>query len=282
MLGAIIGDMCGSRYEFRNEKRTDKIVFLRKDSYPTDDSVMTAAVARALMDSYGDSDEVVKTALIDSMHYFGHLFPDAGYGGRFGLWLDMCEREPYNSWGNGSGMRVSPAGWMYGSLEETLHAAKLTAEVTHDHPEGVKGAQAIAAAVFLARKGKSKDEIGQFIKDNYYPLDFTLDGIRPGYRFDVSCQGSCPQAIEAFLEGQSFEDVIIKAISIGGDSDTIAAMAGAVAEAYYGIPEDIQYKAFLLMRDARRGDVIYHNSVIADTVLAFERWLGEHEERTAL
>ena len=268
MLGAIIGDICGSVYEFHNQ-----------GCFPTDDSVMTVAVARALMDSWGDSDSVIRQTLVDAMHYYGHLFPRAGYGGRFFYWLANSDRRPYNSWGNGSGMRVSPAGWMYDTLEETLHAAKLTAEVTHNHPEGIKGAQAIAAAMFLARKGKSKEEIRQFVEANFYALDFTLDEIRPHYGFDESCQGSCPQAIEAFLEGDSFEDVIRKAISIGGDSDTIAAMAGAIAETYYGIPEELKRKASEVLQDTRFRHTMYHNSALLEAVRDFNGCLDAHGKK---
>ena len=277
MLGAIIGDICGSVYEFDNERRLEKLELFKKGCFPTDDSVMTAAVARALMDSWGDSDSVIRQTLVDAMHYYGHLFPRAGYGGRFFNWLASCDRRPYNSWGNGSGMRVSPAGWMYDTLEDTLHAAKLTAEVTHDHPEGIKGAQAIAAAIFLARAGSSKEVIRQFTEDNFYALDFTLDEIRPTYEFTESCQGSCPQAIEAFLEGDSFEDVILKAISIGGDSDTIAAMAGAIAEAYYGIPEEMKQKAFDILQDTKLRRMVYHNSVLRGTAEDFSRWIARRE-----
>ena len=279
MLGAIIGDICGSVYEFHNQKDLNRLDLFKKGCFPTDDSVMTVAVARALMDSWGDSDSVVKQTLVDAMQYYGHLFPRAGYGGRFFYWLANCDRRPYNSWGNGSGMRVSPAGWMYDTLEETLHAAKLTAEVTHNHPEGIKGAQAIAAAMFLARKGKSKEEIRQFVEANFYALDFTLDEIRPAYGFDESCQGSCPQAIEAFLEGDSFEDVIRKAISIGGDSDTIAAMAGAIAETYYGIPEELKRKACEVLQDTRFRHTMYHNSALLAVVRDFNGWLDAHGKK---
>lgn len=274
MLGAMIGDICGSVYEFNNEKREDKVVLFARGCFPTDDSVMTAAVARALMDSQGDSDSVIRQTLVDAMHYYGHLFPRAGYGGRFFHWLSKNGTRPYNSFGNGSGMRVSPAGWLYGTLEETLHAAKLTAEVTHDHPEGIKGAQAIAAAVFLARTGRSKTEIRQFVEENFYALDFTLDEIRPYYAFDETCQGSCPQAIEAFLEGDSFEDVIRKAISLGGDSDTIAAMAGAIAEAYFGIPEEMRQKALAVLQDTKLRRKTYHNSALLRVVEDLERRLA--------
>ena len=274
MLGAIIGDICGSVYEFNNEKRMDKVELFARGCFPTDDSVMTAAVARALMDSQGDSDSVIRQTLVDAMHYYGHLFPRAGYGGRFFHWLSKNGTRPYNSFGNGSGMRVSPAGWLYGTLEETLHAAKLTAEVTHDHPEGIKGAQAIAAAVFLARTVRSKTEIRQFVEENFYALDFTLDEIRPYYAFDETCQGSCPQAIEAFLEGDSFEDVIRKAISLGGDSDTIAAMAGAIAEAYFGIPEEMRQKALAVLQDTKLRRKTYHNSALLRVVEDLERRLA--------
>ncbi len=276
MLGAMIGDICGSVYEFDNEKNIDKLVLFKKGCFPTDDSVMTAAVARALMDSWGKDDEAVRQALADTMRSYGRLFPRAGYGGRFRRWLADPDLGPYGSWGNGSGMRVSAAGFMYGSLDETLRAAKLTAEVTHNHPEGIKGARAIAAAVYLARTGKTKDEIRQFTEENFYPLNFTLDEIRPAYEFDESCRGSCPQAIEAFLEGKSFEDVILKSISIGGDSDTIAAMAGAIAEAFYGIPEGMRLKAFEVMQDTKARGTICPNSMLADVVKDFYRWVEEH------
>ncbi len=276
MLGAMIGDICGSVYEFDNEKNIDKLVLFKKGCFPTDDSVMTAAVARALMDTWGKDDEAVRQALADTMRSYGRLFPRAGYGGRFRRWLADPDLGPYGSWGNGSGMRVSAAGFMYGSLDETLRAAKLTAEVTHNHPEGIKGARAIAAAVYLARNGKTKDEIRRFTEENFYPLNFTLDEIRPSYGFDESCRGSCPQAIEAFLEGESFEDVILKSISIGGDSDTIAAMAGAIAEAFYGIPEDMRLKAFEVMQDTKARGTICPNSMLADVVKDFYRWVEEH------
>jgi ADP-ribosylglycohydrolase len=279
MLGAIIGDICGSVYEFNNERRMEKLELFKNGCFPTDDSVMTVAVARALMDSWGDSDEVIRQTLVDAMHYYGHLFPRAGYGGKFYRWLAGSDRRPYNSYGNGSGMRVSPAGWMYDTLEETLHAAKLTAEVTHDHPEGIKGAQAIAAAIYLARTGRTKVEIRQFIEENFYKLDFTLDEIRPHYTFDETCQGSCPQAIEAFLEGESFEDVIRKAISLGGDSDTIAAMAGSIAEAFCGIPEEMVRKGVWALQDAKLRRMTYHNSALLTVLREVDFWLDIHEKK---
>lgn len=275
MLGAIIGDICGSTYEFNNCKDIEKIELFKKGCCPTDDSVMTAAVARALMDSEGMPDEQVKNALIDSMHYYGHLFPRAGYGGTFYSWLKYNKRENYNSWGNGAGMRVASVGWLYGSLPEVLHHARLTAEVTHNHPEGIKGAEAISACIFLARTGTCKEEIRKYVEENFYSLDFTLDEIRPTYEFDVSCQGSCPQAIEAFLEGEAFEDVILKAISIGGDSDTIACMAGAIAESYYGIPDSIRDKALDILKNVTACGIRYNNGVLAADV----QRLKEHIKR---
>ena len=167
---------------------------------------------------------------------------------------------PYNSYGNGSAMRVSPVAWVASTLEETLTLARWSAEVTHNHPEGVKGAEAIAACIFLARQGKSKEKIKEYVENNYYPIDFTLDEIRPKYKFDVTCQGSVPQAIACFLESTDFEDAIRNAVSLGGDCDTIAAMAGAIAEAYYGIPEKLENAIFDYMDD----DIIDYYNTYAD------------------
>lgn len=276
MLGAIIGDICGSIYEFDNETDVKKIKLFGKGCFPTDDSIMSIAVSRALIDSKGRSETTVKETLVNSMHYFGRLFPHAGYGRTFQNWLLDYKREPYNSWGNGSAMRVSSVGWLYNTLEDTLYMARLTSEVTHNHLEGVKGAEAIAACIFLAREGKTKEEIRKYITTYYYKLDFTIDEIRDSYTFDESCQGSCPQAIAAFLEGKDFKDVIIKSISIGGDSDTIAAMAGGIAEAYYGIPDDMVKKAlehFTYKEDALW---VYNNSIIYDELLKFYRYLEDN------
>ncbi len=238
MLGAIFGDIVGSVYEFNNTHNYN-FVLISKFSEPTDDTAMTLAVAKAMMESYGKTDEEIKETLIDKMKEVGKRYPHAGYGGRFYYWVLGNDRKPYNSYGNGSGMRVSSVGWMYDTLEETLYAAKLTAEVTHNHPEGIKGAKAIAAAIFLARTGHTKEEIKQYISDVFhYDLNRTLDEIRPGYYFQEICQKSVPEAIIAFLEGSSYEDVIRKAVTLGGDSDTIACMAGAIAEAYYRFPDE--------------------------------------------
>lgn len=237
MLGAIIGDIVGSRFERRNIKSKDFVLLTERCS-PTDDSLMTLAVGKAILEADGDYTDFLER-VIQNMQELGRAYPHAGYGGNFSKWLHMENPLPYNSYGNGSAMRVSACAWAAKSLEEALALAESQSKVSHNHPEGIKGAKAISAAIFLARIGKSKEEIRAFIHANYYVLEFTLEEIRPFYSFDVSCQGSVPQAIVAFLESTNFEDAIRNAISIGGDSDTIAAMAGSIAEAYYGIPSKI-------------------------------------------
>ena len=251
MFGAIYGDIAGSAYEFRNIRTKDFTLFERPCRF-TDDTVMTLAVAKALTDTdRAEGTEGFRERLIDAMHAFGRTYPYAGYGGYFHRWLKSESRTPYHSFGNGSAMRVSPVAWFAETLEEALLYAQASAEVTHDHPEGIKGAIVTAGAVFLARRGASKEEIADFIVP-YYTLDFTLDEIRPHYIFDATCQGSVPQAMQAFLEAESFEDTIKNAISIGGDSDTIAAIAGAVAEAYYGMTEEEKDKARSYLTDHLR------------------------------
>ena len=250
MIGAILGDIVGSIYEFDNIKTKDFELF-DKESFFTDDSVMTIAIAEALM-QYKSIDEnnikEFKEKLIDIMHEIGIKYPDCGYGGHFLMWILRNKREPYNSFGNGSAMRVSSVGWYAKTLEETELIAKVTAEVSHNHPEGIKGAVATAGAVFLARKGTTMDEIKKYIS-KYYTIDFTIDEIRPIYDYDITCQGTVPQAMQAFLESENFEDAIRNAISIGGDSDTLAAITGAVAEAYYGIPDDLKETALSYLDD---------------------------------
>ncbi|MDY3014110.1 MAG: ADP-ribosylglycohydrolase family protein [Evtepia sp.] len=241
MLGALIGDIVGSVYEWKNRK--DKgFPFFQPNCRMTDDSVMTAAVASALLMEEGKDLEGFRKNLIGEMQRLGRMYPNVGYGLRFEKWIASEEPVPYHSLGNGSGMRVSPVAWAADTMEECLALAKVSAEVTHDHPDGIAGALTVAGAVYLAREGKSKEEIRAYVT-RYYPLDFTLDEIREGYQFDVSCAGSVPQAMEAFLEGEDFEDTIRNAVSIGGDSDTIAAMAGAVAAAFYGVPKAIRDEA---------------------------------------
>lgn len=243
MLGAIFGDIVGSVYEFDNTHDPD-FPLLSSWSRPTDDSIMTLAVARALTQTYGQPDAIVRAALVHEMQTLGRRYPDRGYGGMFGQWLRSRDPQPYHSFGNGSAMRVSPAGWLYATMDATLHAAALTAEVTHNHPEGIKGAQAIAAAVYMARTGHTKAEIRQFITTTFgYDLTRTLDEIRPGYAFYETCQQSVPEAITAFLESTDYEDAIRKAVTLGGDSDTIACMTGAIAEAFYPMPDRFKQEA---------------------------------------
>ena len=255
MLGAIFGDIVGSVYEFNN---TADLHFplLSRYSRPTDDSIMTLAVARALMETWGQPDDAIRAALVREMRDFGARYPNGGYGGRFSDWLAADDPQPYGSFGNGSAMRVSPVGWLCGTMEDTLHMARLTAEVTHNHPEGIKGAQAIAAGVLLARAGQDKDAILRSLTERFhYDLTRTLDEIRPTYGFYEICQKSVPEAIRAFYEGETYEDVIRRAVALGGDSDTIACMAGALAEAYYGMPEAFQKEALARMDSFQRGVV---------------------------
>ena len=271
MLGAIIGDICGSVYEFDNCKDQGSIELFMRGCFPTDDSVMTVAVAQALMDTR-HSRELSEDAIIDMMHYYGKLFPNAGYGGSFMGWLRRGDREPYNSWGNGSAMRVSSVGWLYDTLEETLWYAELSAAVTHNHPEGIKGAQATAAAIYMARNGRSKEEIKSYVEKTFgYDLDFSLDDIREEYDFDVSCQGSLPPALVAFLESTGFEDAIRRVISVGGDSDTLAAICGGIAEAFYGIPEWMEKKAFEVLSYTEDITGNYENQVLASQVRRFQK-----------
>lgn len=243
MLGAIIGDIIGSPYEFSSGKSKSFPLFVG-GCRPTDDSVMTAAVALACLDGELEDREAFQENLVVHMKELGQTYPDAGYGAKFYWFLRERDPQPYGSFGNGSAMRVSPVAYAAKTLERAQELAQWSAEVSHDHPEGIKGAQAIAAAVFMARTGKSKEEIGAYIEAHYYKLDFTLDEIRPTYRFDVTCQGSVPQAIMCFLEAESYEDAVRNAVSLGGDSDTIAAMAGAIAEPFFGIPEELIEQAF--------------------------------------
>ena len=235
MLGAVVGDIIGSVYERRNTKSTDFELFSDRSRF-TDDSVMTLAVAKWLLEDEAHSIR----HLIICMQELGNRYRHAGYGGRFKAWLGADNPQPYNSWGNGSGMRVSAVGLYAKTLDEALALAALTASVSHNHAEGVKGAQAIATSVFLCKQGKSKQEIKEYVEKTFgYHLNRTIGEIRPNYHFDVSCQGSVPEAIIAFLEGNSFEEVIRLAISLGGDSDTIACMAGAIAACVYPIPDAI-------------------------------------------
>jgi len=253
MLGAIIGDIAGSRFEWKNIKSKD-FDLLTHRCHVTDDSIMSLAVAKALVvcrDDYTDLDKLA----IKYMQEIGRPYPNCGYGGHFYKWIFSDNPKPYNSWGNGSAMRVSACGFAGKSLQEVIKLSRIVTEVSHNHPEGIKGAEATAVAIYLARTGSSIIEIRDYIDKHYYHMNFTLDSIRDTYHFDVSCQGSVPQAIMAFLESNSFEDAIRNAISIGGDSDTIAAICGGIAEAYYGIPANIRKHALTFL-DQRLLDVL--------------------------
>ena len=242
MYGAIIGDIVGSRFERNNHKSKDFELFT-DECFFTDDTVMTVAIAKALTESKENNYQDLSEKLIYWMHEIGRKYPRCGFGGNFYHWIMTDDDKPYNSYGNGSAMRTSMCGLIANSLDEALDLAKKCAEVTHNHIEGIKGAQATTACIYLSRQGKSKEEIREYINDNFYTLDFTIDQIRPDYTFDVSCQGSVPEAIECFLESDSFEDAIRNAISIGGDSDTIGAITGSIAQAYYGIDDSLIDKA---------------------------------------
>ena len=243
LLGALAGDIIGSPYEHHNVK-TKNFPLITERSRFTDDSVMTLAIAHALTQWRRGSDineSEFERAVIDSMQKFGRRYPDAGYGENFSDWIDSKNPEPYNSWGNGSAMRVSPVAWYFDDLDSVEKFAQITARPTHGNPEGIRGAKATAAAIFMARTGSSKSEIKAYITGKYYyDLDRKLDRIRPYYKFDVSCQRSVPEAIIAFLEASDFEDSIRNAVSIGGDSDTIAAITGAIAQGMWEIPAHIE------------------------------------------
>jgi ADP-ribosylglycohydrolase len=236
MLGAVIGDIIGSRFEANPVKTTEFDLFTRINSF-TDDTVLTIAIARSVLrgEDYGEN-----------LSFFGNEYPYAGYGGTFMRWLAGMIKGPYGSWGNGSAMRVSPVGWAFNSEEKVLEEARKTAIVTHDHPEGIKGAQTTAISVFLARKGYPKKDIKDYIQRNFeYNLERKLSDIRRNYSFEVSCQRSVPESIIAFLESENYESSVRNAVSLGGDTDTMACISGAIAEAYYkNIPEEITQRAY--------------------------------------
>ena len=235
MLGAVAGDIIGSTYEFIDMKEYD-FELCPSNSFFTDDTVMTIAVAHWL--THCDEEGLTKERLISTMQEMGRSYPYAGYGSSFNSWLWSENPQPYNSWGNGAAMRVSPVGLYAETLAEALDLAKITAEVSHNHPEGIKGAQAVADAVWMVKHGYSKVEIRDYITEQFrYDLTRTVDEIRPTYEWDVSCQGSVPESIICFLEGKDFKDVVRLAVSIGGDSDTMACIAGSIAACMYPIPE---------------------------------------------
>lgn len=257
MLGAIIGDIAGSRFEWHNHKSKD-FELLTMECKFTDDTVMSIAICEALMNSKRDMSDLGANA-VRSMQVYGNKYPGAGYGGMFSSWLITPNPQPYGSFGNGAAMRVSACGFVASSVEEAKKLSRCVTEVTHNHPEGIKGAEAVAVAVYLAKSGESMLDIQEYITKNYYDITFKLDDIQAGYNFDVTCQGSVPQALEAFFESVSFEDAIRNAISIGGDSDTIAAITGGIAEAYYGIPTELRKLA-----------LTYLDETLLNTLVKFE------------
>lgn len=266
MLGAIIGDIVGSRFEFNNIRQKDFELFT-PECMITDDSIMTLAVAQAIMDSRADRSDLSDQA-VRCMQQIGRPYPGCGYGGMFLRWMYTDHPQPYNSFGNGAAMRVSPCGFAADTLEEAMGMSHAVTRVTHNHPEGIKGAEATAVAVWMARAGDSMETIREVIHSAYYPMNFTLDEIRPTYRFNETCQETVPQALMAFFESTGFEDAIRNAISIGGDSDTLAAITGGVAEAYYGVPVEIRNRALTYMDERQLG--IFHS---------FERYLTQRTLR---
>jgi ADP-ribosylglycohydrolase len=244
MIGAIVGDVIGSVYEAAALKSKQFLLFTPESSF-TDDTVLTAAVADVLLTG-GD--------YVEAFHRYYHSYPEAGYGFQFHLWAELRRKNPYRSWGNGSAMRVSPVGLAFDRVEDVLAEAERSAKVTHDHPEGIRGAQAVAASVFLAWHGWDKPALKEYVEKTFgYPLDQPLKAIRPGYLFDVSCEGTVPPAIRSFLESTDYEDAVRNAISLGGDADTMACIAGAIAEGYYGgVPAEIEAEALRRLDDPLR------------------------------
>ena len=241
MIGAIIGDIAGSRFEFDNYRAKDFELFT-KECFPTDDSIMTVAVGKAILDCNGDYGDLSARA-IGCMQELGRPYPCCGYGGSFYHWIYGDDPQPYHSFGNGAAMRVSAVGFAARNAGEVKALSRAVTAISHDHPEGLKGAESVAMAIFLARQSKTKAEIRGYIEQNYYKIGFTLDEIRGTYEFNETCQNTVPQAFEAFFEAKDFEDAIRNAVSVGGDSDTLAAIAGGIAEAYFGVPYAIRKKA---------------------------------------
>lgn len=264
MIGAIIGDIVGSRFEFNNHRSKEFELFTDKCE-ATDDSIMTLAVAKAIMETEkkmkpllngceknDEYNALLENMAIKYMQEIGRKYPYCGYGGMFWHWVFSDNPKPYNSYGNGAAMRISPVGFFATTEHELRELSEKVTAVTHNHKEGIKGAEAAALSIFMAKRGDTKEEIRKKINENYYKLDFTIDKIRDTYKFNETCQGTVPQAIVAFLESSSFEDAIKTAISVGGDSDTLAAITGSIAEAYYGVPVDIRDKALTYLDDELR------------------------------
>ncbi|MBO5567070.1 MAG: ADP-ribosylglycohydrolase family protein [Succinivibrio sp.] len=261
MIGAIIGDIAGSRFEFNNH-RSKEFELLHENCSVTDDSIMSLAVCDAILKSDGDYSSL-GAITVKSMQRIGRHYPDCGYGSSFYRWIFAKNPKPYNSFGNGAAMRISACGYAAESLEDAEKLSRAVTEISHNHPEGLKGAEAVAVAIYLARYGKYRKEIREFIEDRYYRIDFTLDDIRESYAFNETCQDTVPQAFEAFFEANDFEDAIRNAISIGGDSDTLAAITGSLAEAFFGVPEHIRAKA-----------QTYLNKELSDILGRFEAKFG--------
>ncbi len=276
MYGAILGDIIGSPFEFdRGDKTKDFTLFTNESGF-TDDSVMTAAVAEALIAVGPDASETeIKDAVTASMREWGKRYPYAGYGGRFRHWLNAKNPKPYNSYGNGSAMRVSAVGWLYTTLERTREVAVCTAEVTHNHPEGIKGAEAAASCIFLARNGADKEEIKEYVSKEFgYNLNRSLDEIRPTYHHVESCQQTVPEAIIAFLESENYEDAVRNAVSLGGDTDTLAAITGSIAEAYYDMSEFLREEC----RNRVSEDILNVIRLFDETIGRTGVYTGENED----
>lgn len=268
MIGAILGDMIGSPYEFDRGNKSKEFPLFSGESTYTDDTVMTLAVGMAFLDAQpGAPDEWILRNLADRMRRFGKMYPNAGYGGMFRQWLRHPECQAYHSFGNGSAMRVSATAWLYNDIDAVRHAARLSAEVTHNHPEGIKGAEATASAIFLARSGHSKTEIKNYIESEFgYELNRTCDEIRPGYFHTETCMETVPEAITAFLEGDSFEDVIRTAVSLGGDCDTLTAIAGSIAEGFYGVPAELKEECYTRLPEP-----------LLEVLRKFETYIGRND-----
>ena len=270
MYGAILGDIIGSPFEFDRGDKTKEFDLFTKGCDFTDDSVMTIAVGEALL-AVGPQATIkeIEEAVVTNMQDWGGRYPHAGYGGKFRHWLKEKNPKPYGSYGNGSAMRVSAAGWLYDSMERTREVARATANVTHNHQEGIKGAEATASAIYMARNGSSKEEIKEYIeREFHYDLSRRLDNIRPYYHHVESCQETVPEAIIAFLESKDFEDAVRNAVSLGGDTDTLGAITGSIAEAFYGIP------AVLIAECKSRID----NGLMTDVLDEFAHVLGRSED----
>lgn len=267
MIGAIIGDIAGSRFEFNNYRKKDFEIFHKK-SFVTDDSIMSLAVAKAVFE-YKTNGEDLEKAAVRYMQEYGRPYPSCGFGGNFLFWIYKDDPKPYNSFGNGAAMRVSACAYAANSLAEAISMSDAVTRVSHNHPEGMKGAEAVTAAIYLAKTGSSIDDIRKHITENYYPLDFTIDDIRSSYDFNETCQGTVPEAIEAFLESNSFEDAVRIAVSTGGDSDTLAAITCSIAEAYYGVPEQMYKKA-----------LTYIDERLMPVLIEFEKEFGSYMKTT--